>query len=52
VRGNGYEYLRLTRPLNVIVDAARALAACGPGGAGGGDGTDGLAAQQGTEPSR
>jgi acyl dehydratase len=26
VRGNGYEYLRLTRPLNVVVDAARTLA--------------------------
>jgi acyl dehydratase len=52
VRGNGYEYLRLTRPLNVIVDAVRALAAGGPGGAGGGEGTDGLAAQRGTEPSR
>ncbi|WP_219415717.1 MaoC/PaaZ C-terminal domain-containing protein [Pseudonocardia nigra] len=27
VRGNGYEYLRLTRPLSLVVDAARALAA-------------------------
>nr|WP_239029308.1 MaoC/PaaZ C-terminal domain-containing protein [Pseudonocardia acidicola] len=27
VRGNGYEYLRLTRPLTLVVDAARALAA-------------------------
>ncbi len=26
VRGNGYEYLRLTRPLSHVVDAARALA--------------------------
>jgi putative sterol carrier protein len=26
VRGNGYEYLRLTKPLNLIVDAARAVA--------------------------
>jgi acyl dehydratase len=26
VRGNGYEYLRLTRALNLVVDAARALA--------------------------
>ena len=26
VCGNGYEYLRLTKPLNVVVDAARALA--------------------------
>lgn len=26
VRGNGYEYLRLTRPLSLLVDAARALA--------------------------
>jgi acyl dehydratase len=26
VRGNGYEYLRLTRPLVLLVDAARALA--------------------------
>lgn len=26
VRGNGYEYLRLTKPLNLLVDAARALA--------------------------
>jgi acyl dehydratase len=26
VRGNGYEYLRLTKPLNLVVDAARALA--------------------------
>ncbi|HYH30910.1 MAG TPA: MaoC/PaaZ C-terminal domain-containing protein [Pseudonocardia sp.] len=25
VRGNGYEYLRLTRPLSLLVDAARAL---------------------------
>jgi acyl dehydratase len=25
-RGNAYEYLRLTRPLNLLVDAARALA--------------------------
>jgi acyl dehydratase len=28
-RGNAYEYLRLTRPLNLLVDAARALAAAG-----------------------
>ena len=27
VRGNAYEYLRLTKPLNLVVDAARALAA-------------------------
>jgi acyl dehydratase len=27
VRGNGYEYLRVTRALNLLVDAARALAA-------------------------
>jgi acyl dehydratase len=26
VRGNGYEYLRLTRPLSLLVDAARELA--------------------------
>lgn len=26
VRGNGYEYLRLTKPLSIVVDAARALA--------------------------
>jgi acyl dehydratase len=31
VRGDRYEYLRLTKPLSVIVDAARALAAGGPG---------------------
>jgi acyl dehydratase len=30
VRGNRYEYLRLTKPLNMIVDAARALAAGSP----------------------
>ncbi|MFL6053968.1 MAG: MaoC/PaaZ C-terminal domain-containing protein [Actinoallomurus sp.] len=42
VRGNGYEYLRLTKPLNVIVDAARALAA---GGAGGGLGDGEVAAE-------
>ncbi|OZM79061.1 hypothetical protein CFP66_27425 [Pseudonocardia sp. MH-G8] len=29
VRGNGYEYLRLTRPLSLLVDAARALARAG-----------------------
>ena len=27
VRGNAYEYLRLTRPLHAVIDAARALAA-------------------------
>lgn len=30
VRGDGYEYLRLTKPLSVVVDAVRALAADGP----------------------